>query len=53
MDYYDRFAIEREGRRLRTEELHRLEVAAGAWLRSKLHDLREKFAATFHLPHGV
>jgi hypothetical protein len=53
MDYFDRFEIEREGSRLRGEELRRLENAAGNWLRAKFHSLYEKFAETLHLPHGA
>ena len=53
MDYFDRFEIEREGRRLRSEELRRLENVASTWLRAKFHGFYAKFAETFHLPHGA
>jgi hypothetical protein len=53
MDYFDRFEIEREGRRLRSEELRRLENVASTWLRAKFHGFYAKFAETLHLPHGA
>ncbi len=53
MDYYDRFSIEREGRRLRSEELRRLENAAIDWLHQRFHSLRAWIASAFHHPHSA
>jgi hypothetical protein len=53
MDYHDRFAVEREARRLRSEEIGRLEAAAIDWMRTRLHGLRARLATLFRLPRSA
>ena len=53
MDYHDRFAMEREMRRLRREEIGRLEIAVIDWLQGRFQDLRERLAAAFSHPHSA
>jgi hypothetical protein len=50
MDYHDHFAVEREARRLRREEIRRLEIAAIGWMEGRFHAMRERLAAALHQP---
>jgi hypothetical protein len=53
MDYHDRYAMEREMRRLRREEIGRLEIAVIEWLQGHFRELRERLAAALHHPHSA
>ena len=53
MDHHDRFAMEREMRRLRREEIGRLEIAVLEWFQGHFQGLRERLAAAFHHPHSA